>query len=265
MELDQECPICYDTLNESEYITECKHKFDLKCILLWVNTAQSGLCPICRGKLNVEQIRIKYAQVYINKNTNEKVTVSDFLKLPGVREFRGNILLNLNCDSWVDNFRKLMVLHTTEKLSSSLKYSKCSSMLQSTILVGKMPIMFMTTWMGFHRGTGAKMKLQLDSVTYPQFNKIDRVMQQVINNKMGNMQVDGVAFASPSVSALNGKFIECELSDQTGIFKGSKPYEIDYRSINEGVARFVLLPKFVVDNWNMVVSVSLHCMQMEIQ
>ena len=45
-----ECPICYDEMDESNsIITNCNHKYHKDCLNVWANKHNS--CPICRKKL----------------------------------------------------------------------------------------------------------------------------------------------------------------------------------------------------------------------
>ena len=49
-----ECCICLDNLDKSQEIVilDCKHKFHLKCYLLWKNSGKpySNHCPLCLRK-----------------------------------------------------------------------------------------------------------------------------------------------------------------------------------------------------------------------
>jgi len=49
-----ECSICLDDLDKSQEIVvlDCKHKFHLKCYLLWKNSGKtySNHCPLCLRK-----------------------------------------------------------------------------------------------------------------------------------------------------------------------------------------------------------------------
>ena len=45
-----ECPICYEEMDESNsIITNCNHKYHKNCLHTWANKHNS--CPICRKKL----------------------------------------------------------------------------------------------------------------------------------------------------------------------------------------------------------------------
>lgn len=48
IENEEECPICYDELNEENIVViiKCGHIFHKKCINRWLN--QNFSCPICR-------------------------------------------------------------------------------------------------------------------------------------------------------------------------------------------------------------------------
>ena len=65
-----ECCICLEELDKSQEIVilECKHKFHLKCYLLWKNSGKlySNHCPLCLRKdveisniLNTVQVKIQ--------------------------------------------------------------------------------------------------------------------------------------------------------------------------------------------------------------
>lgn len=45
-----DCSICFEILNQDKNIavTECSHKFHLKCLQLWLKTNENSTCPVCR-------------------------------------------------------------------------------------------------------------------------------------------------------------------------------------------------------------------------
>jgi len=49
------CPICKEPFENQAKVLPCGHKFDVTCILSWVNQTPRGagptLCPICRGQM----------------------------------------------------------------------------------------------------------------------------------------------------------------------------------------------------------------------
>jgi len=43
-----ECPICYDTIDNENFVkTKCKHTFHKTCLHIWNNS--SNTCPFCRA------------------------------------------------------------------------------------------------------------------------------------------------------------------------------------------------------------------------
>ena len=54
-----ECPICYDEMNESNTIkTDCNHKYHKDCLNAW--TEKHNSCPICRKKIRNSYILDDY-------------------------------------------------------------------------------------------------------------------------------------------------------------------------------------------------------------
>lgn len=48
---DEECSICYEIIeNKNKCITDCKHVFHLKCILLLIKNNELK-CPLCRNDI----------------------------------------------------------------------------------------------------------------------------------------------------------------------------------------------------------------------
>ena len=53
---DDDCPICYETLDGSEVrVTDCKHTFHRQCLSQWVKkkkpVSRRVPCPMCRTVL----------------------------------------------------------------------------------------------------------------------------------------------------------------------------------------------------------------------
>lgn len=49
IDLDYECSVCLEKIEEDEYITKCNHYFHKECIYHWSKINDS--CPLCRKKL----------------------------------------------------------------------------------------------------------------------------------------------------------------------------------------------------------------------
>lgn len=115
------CPICCDSFTKTEisqnsdeiYLTECKHIFHLKCILLWINSANDQIktCPYCRTEINNNKIRNSYKTVYPTNDIEEKLTVETFSKMNGVRKMGKTYILNLAEDQCVDNLGKIFTFN----------------------------------------------------------------------------------------------------------------------------------------------------------
>jgi hypothetical protein len=77
--LDEDCTICYSTINDPILIPCCQNVFCGKCIMKWLDNKKN--CPMCRSNVNVKEL------VYINKdgvdnidNIDEKFDESKRLK-----------------------------------------------------------------------------------------------------------------------------------------------------------------------------------------
>ena len=60
--MDQECPICTESLESRISTTPCGHLFHSKCIATWLQNGSD--CPQCRKICNSGQI----INIYINSN-----------------------------------------------------------------------------------------------------------------------------------------------------------------------------------------------------
>jgi len=62
--LDEDCTICYSTINDPLLIPCCQNVFCGKCIMKWMETNKS--CPMCRSSINVKEL------VYIKTDNKEE-------------------------------------------------------------------------------------------------------------------------------------------------------------------------------------------------
>lgn len=91
-DVEDVCPICLSHIDDSHdaCVTECKHKFHLKCILQ--SSAKSwgeSRCPLCRNEL------LSQDNVHDEPPTPDE---SDFLELPGQELFAEDIDLYFSAD-----------------------------------------------------------------------------------------------------------------------------------------------------------------------
>lgn len=47
---DEECPVCYEKVDEVAIIPSCGHRFHFECLEKW----EKGTCPMCRGNILTE-------------------------------------------------------------------------------------------------------------------------------------------------------------------------------------------------------------------
>ena len=55
--IDYDCPICLEPqqdLNKS-VMFECRHFYHKKCIIRWIRTCNTPLCPVCKEKFKIKK------------------------------------------------------------------------------------------------------------------------------------------------------------------------------------------------------------------
>lgn len=57
--LEKECIICLDDIEDEDYITKCNHRFHKKCINEWISIYSNKECPICRKELGLYILETK--------------------------------------------------------------------------------------------------------------------------------------------------------------------------------------------------------------
>jgi hypothetical protein len=63
-----ECPICLNTTKDNICYTECSHNFCTKCLFEWLSKNKN--CPLCRTRINIQQILINNILDDIDEKTN---------------------------------------------------------------------------------------------------------------------------------------------------------------------------------------------------
>ena len=99
-EKPEECPICYEYLEDIEdNLLECGHWFHYKCILKTKNINENShfyKCPICRKQVEILVKEYKNLSVYLLISSgvifsylflSEKVTLFNIEKLPNLCEY----------------------------------------------------------------------------------------------------------------------------------------------------------------------------------
>jgi hypothetical protein len=71
---NDKCPICYEKVNINSSIGKCcgdhgvEHHFHIHCLERWINNGINRTCPICRGRVIINQNAIRQ-----NFNTNNSL------------------------------------------------------------------------------------------------------------------------------------------------------------------------------------------------
>lgn len=137
------CAICCCEFDGNIYITECNHKFDLKCILLWINSSRyNKLCPICRSSIDISLIKKKYGETYTTKYIDRKLDIEGFLKLPGVKKLGRIISLDLSQNDWIQNMKGLVILYRISSLVNPSFSKTC-------ITIDEYKIVMLISWVKF--------------------------------------------------------------------------------------------------------------------
>lgn len=141
--LEDDCTICYTTIEDPILIPCCQNLFCGKCIMKWMDTNKS--CPMCRSNINVKELvyikkengeekEDKKEEIFINKEKIEKkITKQDkILEIVsnGIKENRKFLIFSMYDESFniirraLDNFNIDFVEICGTKASRDSKLKK---------------------------------------------------------------------------------------------------------------------------------------------
>ena len=86
--LEEDCTICYSTINDPILIPCCQNIFCGNCIMKWMDTNKS--CPMCRSSINVKEL------VYVKNDVNDVNDVNDTKDDEKVCENQGSKKVEIN-------------------------------------------------------------------------------------------------------------------------------------------------------------------------
>ena len=67
------CSICLEECKNQYLITNCKHKFCIKCLQTWYNLKSHATCPCCREEMKQEELKIIYNNFDIKESKTLKI------------------------------------------------------------------------------------------------------------------------------------------------------------------------------------------------
>lgn len=255
------CPICYNELDEHIYTTECNHIFDLQCILLWINsTGSNKLCPMCRNNINVDLIKTKYSEIYPEKNINEKLTIDEFLALPGVQAKGSLISLNMSHTAWFQNLKNLVILR---------KINYCNSYSKEFITLGDYGIVILTNWTNFcisknyYDNNSEHLSLLVDNETQGSFLTLDNIFRSFVDP---SLEYQGLNFkwTNENARSMNTKTIKCKLNQNCNFFEDRISIARDQlRKYN--MAKVAIKPTFITNDRIRTAYLSFEVIQMDLK
>ena len=265
---ENDCPVCFDILNEHVYETICKHKFHMKCILLWVNTIkqQNKSCPVCRHELSQCSIQQTYKKMFPKNNAEEKLDYESFMKLPGVIKFNNAVILDLNEDKWIPAFGKALTITKGSEIMVKISQYHARSIMR---LYGG-DIFFKTPFVKYYiqhfsdqkflmnkeiMNDYYKFRLQIDDKNLlEKLQKFNMILLKTIKSSFsGNIDYKDFLITKSADEHSGGRsnevnedkhFIQCRTKTNVSVFCEMKPISIKDIS-RTGTGRFIIKIKIV--------------------
>lgn len=271
----EECSICFDVLSKSIYVTDCQHRFHLKCILLWVNSPESNAsCPLCRAEVPAERVHSEYAKGYPGHDVDEKITVETFLQLRGVHRVDGKVILDLGHEDWLTALRDLLILTRSPLHLNGRPFSRAD------LTVGGKQILFQLPMTLYHTGTGESNQVlgirlsdtgEGEAENEERISRLDRVLRDHVERTYG----DGYEYKSlvkerpadvwdqPRIRP-RPRALRLKMDPEMPVFEAGRLRSGRNQIADRGTSRFIVRPTLTVDERTRIVYPNLKVLQMEI-